>query len=84
MRAGALVPPDEYWPKVREICDHYGVLFIADEVMTGFGRTGKKFGVDHWDLKPDILVGGKGLTGGYARRAPTAPSFAFILFRPHG
>lgn len=64
--AGALVPPDEYWPKIAEICKHYGILLIADEVMTGFGRTGKKFGVDHWNLTPDILVGGKGLTGGYA------------------
>lgn len=64
--AGALVPPDDYWPRIREICDRYGILWIADEVMTGFGRTGRKFGVDHWPAVPDILVGGKGLTGGYA------------------
>jgi adenosylmethionine-8-amino-7-oxononanoate aminotransferase len=64
--AGALVPPDEYWPKIVEICQAYGVLVIADEVMTGFGRTGRAFAVDHWDLVPDILVGGKGLAGGYA------------------
>lgn len=63
---GAIVPPDGYWPRVREICDRYGVLLIADEVMTGFGRTGTKFGVDHWNLSPDILVAGKGLSGGYA------------------
>lgn len=62
----ALVPPPDYFPRVAEICRRNGVLFIADEVMTGFGRTGKRFGVDHWDVVPDILVGGKGLSGGYA------------------
>ncbi len=64
--AGALVPPDGYLDRMAEICRRHGILLIADEVMTGFGRTGRKFGVDHWDLVPDILVGGKGLTGGYA------------------
>ncbi len=64
--AGAVVPPDNYWPRVREICDRHGVLLIADEVMCGFGRTGKKFAVDHWGVVPDIMVGGKGLAGGYA------------------
>jgi adenosylmethionine-8-amino-7-oxononanoate aminotransferase len=64
--AGALVPPDDYWPRIAEICQEHGILLIADEVMTGFGRTGKKFAVDHWGVTPDILVGGKGLAGGYA------------------
>lgn len=64
--AGALDPPDEYWPAVTEICRRHGILVIADEVMTGFGRTGRPMAVDHWGVQPDILVGGKGLTGGYA------------------
>jgi adenosylmethionine-8-amino-7-oxononanoate aminotransferase len=64
--AGALVPPPGYWPRVAEICRRHGVLLVADEVMTGFGRTGRKFAVDHWGVTPDILVGGKGLAGGYA------------------
>ncbi len=63
---GALVPPDEYWPKLVEIAHRHGILVIADEVMTGFGRTGRPMAVDHWGIEPDILVGGKGLTGGYA------------------
>ncbi|MEE2785047.1 MAG: aminotransferase class III-fold pyridoxal phosphate-dependent enzyme [Pseudomonadota bacterium] len=63
---GAIVPPDEYWPRVREICNQYGILLIVDEVMTGFGRTGRDFGFQHWPIEPDILVGGKGLAGGYA------------------
>ena len=63
---GAIVPPDDYWPAVRSICDEYGVLLIMDEVMTGFGRTGKDFGFQHWNVEPDILVSGKGLAGGYA------------------
>jgi adenosylmethionine-8-amino-7-oxononanoate aminotransferase len=64
--AGAVVPPADYWPKVREICDRHSVLLIADEVMSGFGRTGRKFAVDHWNVVPDIITGGKGLGGGYA------------------
>ncbi|BCS89758.1 putrescine aminotransferase [Pseudodesulfovibrio sediminis] len=62
--AGAIVPPDDYWPRLREICDKYGVLLIADEVQTGFGRTGEIFGVDHWDVTPDIMCFGKALGGG--------------------
>jgi adenosylmethionine-8-amino-7-oxononanoate aminotransferase len=64
--AGAVVPVDEYWPMVADICRRHGILLIADEVMTGFGRTGKRFGVEHWNVTPDVLVSGKGLTGGYA------------------
>jgi adenosylmethionine-8-amino-7-oxononanoate aminotransferase len=63
--AGALVPPAEYWPMVREICDRYDVLLLADEVMTGIGRTGKNFALNHWDVVPDILIMAKCLGGGY-------------------
>ncbi len=64
--AGALVPPDGYWPRLREITQRHGVLLLADEVMTGFGRTGRAFAVDHFGVVPDILIGGKGLAAGYA------------------
>ncbi|MCH2097082.1 MAG: aminotransferase class III-fold pyridoxal phosphate-dependent enzyme [Pseudomonadales bacterium] len=63
---GAIVPPDDYWPAVRELCDEHGILLILDEVMTGFGRTGPCFAGEHWGITPDILVSGKGLAGGYA------------------
>jgi taurine--2-oxoglutarate transaminase len=62
---GIIVPPPEYFPRLREICDKWGVLLIADEVMSGFGRTGKWFAVDHWDVVPDILSMAKGMTCGY-------------------
>jgi adenosylmethionine-8-amino-7-oxononanoate aminotransferase len=62
---GAAVPTDDYWPAVAAVCRRHGVLLIADEVMTGFGRTGTWFGLDHWDTKADILVCGKGSTSGY-------------------
>jgi adenosylmethionine-8-amino-7-oxononanoate aminotransferase len=61
----AVVPPPEYFRLVREICDKYGVLFIADEVMTGFGRTGADFAIDHWGVVPDLIVCAKGLGAGY-------------------
>jgi adenosylmethionine-8-amino-7-oxononanoate aminotransferase len=62
---GAAVPPDDYWAAVREVCDRHGVLLIADEVMTGFGRTGAWFGCDQWDVRPDIVTAGKGTSSGY-------------------
>jgi taurine--2-oxoglutarate transaminase len=62
---GVLVPPKEYLPRLRQICDRHGVLLIADEVMTGWGRTGKWFAVDHWNVVPDILTTAKGITSAY-------------------
>lgn len=62
--AGAIVPPDDFWPRVRELTKHYGVLLIADEVQTGMGRTGKLWGLDHWGVVPDILAVAKSLGGG--------------------
>ncbi len=62
---GAIVPPDEYLPKLRQICDDYGLLLILDEVITGFGRTGKMFACEHWDVQPDLITLAKGLTSGY-------------------
>jgi taurine--2-oxoglutarate transaminase len=62
---GILVPPDGYLQGVRELCDRYGILMIADEVMSGFGRTGKWFALDHWDVVPDIITCAKGLTSSY-------------------
>jgi adenosylmethionine-8-amino-7-oxononanoate aminotransferase len=64
--ASGAVPPPGYFPAVREICDRYGVLLIADEVMTGMGRTGRPFAMEHWGVVPDMTAVGKGLTGGYA------------------
>lgn len=61
----AAVPPDGYWPAIVEVCRRHGVLLIADEVMTGFGRTGRWFGLDHWGVRPDLLVAAKGATSGY-------------------
>jgi len=62
---GAVAPPEGYWPLVRQICDRYGVLLIADEVMAGFGRTGRWFAIEHFDVQPDVITMGKGVTGGY-------------------
>jgi adenosylmethionine-8-amino-7-oxononanoate aminotransferase len=63
---GAIAPPPDYWPRVRDICDRHGVLLVLDEVVTGFGRTGRRFAADHWSVVPDLLVMGKGVSGGYA------------------
>ena len=62
---GVVVPPPTYFPRLREICDRHNVLLIADEVITGFGRTGQWFGMGHWDTKPDLMSFAKGVTSGY-------------------
>jgi adenosylmethionine-8-amino-7-oxononanoate aminotransferase len=62
---GAVVPPDGYWPAIAEVCRRHDVLLIADEVMTGFGRTGRWFAMDHWGIRPDLLVAAKGASSGY-------------------
>jgi hypothetical protein len=63
---GAVLPPQGYLNSVAEVCRKHGMLLIADEVMTGMGRTGRNFAVEHWDVKPDILVTAKGMSSGYA------------------
>jgi adenosylmethionine-8-amino-7-oxononanoate aminotransferase len=63
---GIAIPPPEYLPRLRQICDRHGVLLIVDEVITGFGRTGKMFASEHWDLVGDIMTMAKGLSSGYA------------------
>ena len=63
---GVIIPPDGYLQGVRQLCDRYGILLITDEVMSGFGRTGKWFAVDHWGVIPDLMTMAKGLTSGYA------------------
>jgi adenosylmethionine-8-amino-7-oxononanoate aminotransferase len=62
---GGVVPPDGYWPLIREICDRYEVMLIADEVLTGFGRTGTWFAMDLFQVQPDVIAMAKGATGGY-------------------
>jgi taurine--2-oxoglutarate transaminase len=71
---GVLVPPDDYLPRLREIADRHDVLLIADEIMSGWGRTGEWFAVNHWKVRPDILTSAKGVTGAYAPLGVTATS----------
>ena len=73
---GIIVPPDGYLQAIREVCDRHGILLIADEVMAGFGRTGRWFGVDNWDVVPDILTVAKGINSGYI------PLGAMIIRKP--
>ncbi len=71
--AGVIVPPDEYWPMIAKACRDNGVLLVADEISTGGGRTGRAWGCDHWDIKPDLLVSGKSMSSGFP--------FSFLLAR---
>jgi taurine--2-oxoglutarate transaminase len=83
---GILIPPDGYLQGVRELCDRYGILMVADEVMAGFGRTGRWFAVDHWNVVPDLMTMAKGLTssylplGGVAMRHHIAEAFETKMF----
>ena len=83
---GILIPPDGYLQGVREMCDRYGILMVADEVMAGFGRTGRWFAVDHWNVVPDLMTMAKGLTssylplGGVAMRHHIAEAFESKMF----
>ena len=82
---GVIVPPDEYLPRLREICDQYGILLILDEVITGFGRTGALFASEHWNVVPDIMTMAKGVTSGYlplAACAVTSDIFETFLGEP--
>jgi taurine--2-oxoglutarate transaminase len=63
--SGCIKYPADYWPRLREICDKHGILLIADEVMSGFGRTGKWFGINHFNVVPDMICMAKGVTAGY-------------------
>jgi adenosylmethionine-8-amino-7-oxononanoate aminotransferase len=73
---GIVIPPDGYWTRLREICDMHGVMLITDEVINGFGRTGKMFASNHWDLVGDIMTMAKGLSSGYA-------PIGGVMCRPH-
>lgn len=69
---GIYVPPADYWPRIREICDKYDVLWVADEILTGFGRTGKMFAVEHWGVAPDLMTMSKMITSAYFPLAAVA------------
>jgi taurine--2-oxoglutarate transaminase len=71
---GIIIPPDGYMQGLRELCTRYGILLIVDEVMSGFGRTGEWFSVDHWDVVPDIMCVAKGMTSGYVALGATIVS----------
>lgn len=75
---GAVVPPPGYYQRIREICDRHQILFIADEVMTGIGRTGARFAMEHWGVVPDMMTLGKGMSAGYTPMAATIVSEEII------
>jgi putrescine---pyruvate transaminase len=62
---GVIIPPDTYWPEIQRICDRYGILLVSDEVICGFGRTGRWFGCEHFGIRPDLMTLAKGVTSGY-------------------
>jgi putrescine aminotransferase len=62
---GVIIPPDTYWPEIQRICDEYGILLVADEVITGFGRLGEWFGSQYYDIQPDLIIFAKAVNSGY-------------------
>ena len=74
---GILVPPDGYLEGVRALCDRYGILMIADEVMAGFGRTGEWFAINHWNVVPDMITMAKGLSSAYVQLGAVGVRGAF-------
>src|SRR5207249_3161016 len=62
---GIIIPPGDWWPKIRKLCDDYGIVLIADEVMTGFGRTGRWWGIENFGVAPDMITCAKGITSAY-------------------
>jgi adenosylmethionine-8-amino-7-oxononanoate aminotransferase len=83
---GAVVPPKDYWLRIAQICDRYGIFLIADEVMTGFNRTGRWFGIQHFGVEPDIITMGKGATAGYFPLSITAVKDSDVqsVLKAHG
>jgi 4-aminobutyrate aminotransferase / (S)-3-amino-2-methylpropionate transaminase / 5-aminovalerate transaminase len=79
---GIIVPPEGYFERVKEILDHYEILFVVDEVQTGFGRTGKMFGIEHYNVRPDIMAMAKGIADGFPLGAFTAPPQIADSFLP--
>ena len=73
---GMQLPPADFWPGVRRLCDQHGILLIDDEIFAGFGRTGRWFGREHWGVRADLMTVGKGLTSGYAPLAGVVVSEA--------
>ncbi len=79
---GIIVPPDNYFKEVKKVLDHYGILFIADEVQSGFGRTGKMFAIEYYGVEPDILVSAKGIADGFPLSAYTVPPEIAEAYKP--
>jgi adenosylmethionine-8-amino-7-oxononanoate aminotransferase len=78
---GTVPAPKGYFQLIRDICDKHGVLFIADEVMTGCGRTGKNWGIEHWGVEPDIMTAAKGISSGYLPRSGIASDKVHETFK---
>ena len=76
---GVIIPPDTYWPEIQRICNHYGILLVADEVICGFGRLGHWFGQEHFGFKPDLMTLAKGITSGYQPLGGVMPNTDILL-----